>query len=342
MKKDKNKLFITAEMMLTMLGAIAGVGFVSGTEIEDFFARFQIDLIFGILFLFILLAFLIYRVLTQNINCQNLFKLQNMSNKLPNNTTLVKFKIRNIILFFNLLMLSSAMFSGLRVLLYNLLKHNYIFPYLGIILSVFFMVILGIKGLAKFNYLVIIFLIFVISFLVKDLNININLASSGFDIKNSFASIAFAGIYVFMNIVELEPVVREYGLVLNKKNRITFSIVFSFIISALIFLICLFLNSNRRYTNFDMPLLVYFGEKNVIYKGIYYTGLLIALLSTLLTCLIGVKRRVLNTLCIKQNVGASFVSVLMCVIVGILPFSFFAKTIYPIIGILNFIMFVFL
>lgn len=42
------------------------------------------------------------------------------------------------------------------------------------------------------------------------------------------------------------------------------------------------------------------------------------------------------------NIVASGVTVCLAVVVGTLPFSFFTKIIYPIIGIINFLIFVFL
>lgn len=42
------------------------------------------------------------------------------------------------------------------------------------------------------------------------------------------------------------------------------------------------------------------------------------------------------------NIVASGVTVALAVLVGTLPFSFFTKIIYPIIGIINFLIFVFL
>ena len=62
MGKIRKLKYKTTEMMLTMFGAIAGVGFVTGVEIEDFFARFGLSFVFGIFILFVLVVVLVYKI----------------------------------------------------------------------------------------------------------------------------------------------------------------------------------------------------------------------------------------------------------------------------------------
>ena len=125
MKITLNKYIKMAEMMLTMLGAIAGVGFVTGVEIEDFFAKFGINYIFGIIVLFVLIWLLVCKILPCDNSLQIDLKMQNYSQITLKNTLLIKNHIKQMILFFNLSMMSSAMISGLRVMLVKLLKHKH-------------------------------------------------------------------------------------------------------------------------------------------------------------------------------------------------------------------------
>ncbi len=336
-------LYKTCEMMLVMFGAIAGVGFVAGTEIEDFFARFGINFIFGIIMLFLLMVVLVYKILSNDMTLQKSSILYNNKQNVLNNTFLIKNRIKNCILFFNLFMISSAMFSGLRVMLLYLLKNNYLLIYIVSILIVFAMLIFGIKGLAKFNYLVVIFLGFVLAIVAVSLSKNFEVGAVRFNLKNSFGAMLFAGIYVFMNIVELEPIAKEYGLFLSKGKRLLFAFIFSLLLSFVVFIICMFLRNNSVVASYNMPMLVYFSELGLGFKLVFSVGLVMSLLSTLLTCLIGVKSRVGNMLTINNsNIASSFLAVMMSVVVGVLPFSFFTKIIYPVIGVLNFIVFVFL
>ena len=121
-----------------------------------------------------------------------------------------------------------------------------------------------------------------------------------------------------------------------------FAFVFSFIITTIVLLFSLFLRSNRGLAESAMPMIAYFENSSVISKVIFYVGMIFALTSTLITCLIGVKRHVINLIVNTTNLSASFLSILTCVIVGLLPYSFFTKMIYPILGVINFIVFIFL
>ncbi len=346
MKKDKTYRktnFKTIELMLTMLGSIVGVGFITGVEIQDFFARFGINFIFGLILFFILFFALVYKILPKKNIEQNEIKMQNLNGKLVKNTSLTKKSIKDFCLLFNLIMISSAMFSGLRLTLINLLKHNYLFIYIVCIVAVFILLVLGIKGLSKFNYLVIGILIFVIACVTSDIAgdfANFNFVSS-FSFSKILLSLAFSFIYVFMNIVEVEPVVSEFGIHFSKKQGIVFSLIFSALLTALVAVVTVFLNKNVGLSLSAMPLYDFFDDRAIWQKILFCVGLIFALVSTMLTCLIGVKQRVIKKEKLS-SVSGSFLAVLLCLIIGILPFSFFAKVIYPIIGVVNFFVFIFL
>lgn len=329
-------------MMLLMIGSVVGVGFVSGTEIEDFFARFGINLFFGIFVLFINLLLLTYKILGLNNYDANNVKMQNINKNLCKNTFLTKYQIRNFCLFFVLLMISSTMFAGLRLILFNLLNNNYHLIYLAVILFVFGVICLGVKGLAKFNCLVLAFVVFMLSVILKNLTNATAFEFGEWNVCDCSKSIVFSLIYVFMNIVEVQPIANEFELNISKRKKFAFAFVFSFIITTIVLLFSLFLRNNRGLAESAMPMLAYFENSSVISKVIFYIGMIFALTSTLITCLIGVKRHVINLIIDTTNLSASFLSILICVIVGLLPYSFFTKTIYPILGVINFIVFSFL
>lgn len=347
----KKNVFGYVELFLLMLGTMVGVGFVTGAEIYSFFAKFGVSFVFGIILFFVLSFSLTYKILTNNANNENMLKMQNLHKNISKNTILSKDNIKSFLVLFNLLMIASAMFSGLKFVIYELFKNNQILIFVLCILFVFVILIFGVKCLAKVNFAIVAFLIYVIlniviSFCVtgngsgccaeKVANENIN-----FGFVNITLSLFFASVYVFMNIVEIEPVVNEFELEFNKKTAKIFSFVFACVMTLLLLLFCVFLNENKELATQSMPMLNFFESKGRASLFIFVVGLILCLLTTLISCLLGVKARFSEKFKLK-NFSASFVSVFVAILVGSVPFSVFVNVIYPIIGILNFAIYVFL
>ena len=330
------------ELLLLMIGSVAGVGFISGAELYHSFARFGAFGYTGIILFFCLFSALSYKILSDKIIYKNNLKMQNCNEIVSKNTIYGNFNFKSILTFFNVLMISSAMFSGLRELLKTLFYDNYYFLYALSLIIVFLILFYGVKGLSKFNLFVILFLFAIKIFMLNEINfktININF-NNLWGYKNIIKSLGFSFVFVFMNIVELQPVVSEFDINFSKRTAKVFSLIFSFFVAFVMIVFVLFLQHHKYVANEPMPLLSYFATRGTILKFFFSIGLLIALLSTLMACLLGVKRGILNK--VGDNFFATSLAVVFSLLLGCFNFSFFVSVIYPIIGIMNFIIFVFL
>jgi uncharacterized membrane protein YkvI len=334
------------KLLLLMFCAIVGVGFVSGAEIFEFYVKFQNFFIVGIFVFFVLIFFLARKILLENCFNENLFKMHNCNQIAIKNTNLTKNQLKDFLCFCCYLLVSSAMISGLKLLLKNLFFNNYIFVFLTCFIIVFFIVFLGVKSLSKLDYFVFLFIAFLFVFFIKkmlssgvDCSENF-FANEDFKIGNLFGSVAFAVMYVFMNILQIKPVLIEMNLKFSKKQCNVLAFIFSLTLSLVLLVFCCFLKSNAELSNFEMPFLEYFSRKGTPLKLIFSVGLIFALISSLIGSLIGVKRGLSKK--INSKMLASLLSVLLAYCLSFFGFKFFVSVIYPIIGIINFVIFVFL
>lgn len=345
-KKFKNlKKYFTLFMLIFC--SVVGVGFVSGAEIVEFFTRFGKYCYIGIVVLFFFVYFIIYKIL---------YKCLEKNIKLRTNN--FKEKIFEICIFFNVLIIASAMFSGLKYTIISLYNNNYYCIYIGIILVVFVMLLVGVKWLKKIDYFVITFTIMVAIYLVISL-LNNNYYKCNFsknfklffdvrnmsykiiDWHNLILSIIFPSLYVFMNFFQVQPLVETAGeFVTNKKNCKTFALIFAFIFTCLILVFIIFLRFNKGLSDFSMPLLEYFKQNGEIIRSVFCFGLIFALTSTLVSCLVGVKHN-LSKFLKYNNFILTLISFVISFILGFLPFNFYVSVMYPILGLINLIIFVF-
>lgn len=324
----KNNWLDVFECMLTMVGSVVGVGFLTGAEVQDFFARFGKNSVVGIVVIAVLFFVMASKMFEEKQQSKICIKMQKRNKIITKNTFLNKNNIKNILVFFNLLMISGAMISGLKRTLFNLLKHNYCVVFLICIIFVFVLLIFGFQGLSKFNYFVIGFAIFVLFFASKHIgdcllgfsfktnvscenfgaisagcrawNVSgiatsasvflLEMLAGNFEFGLSVLAGVMAVIYVFMNIVEVQPVVEESPVTLTKKQAKWFCFVFAVVVAGMICVLDVFLNNNPLIAENDMPMMAFFDGSPLLGK-LFCVGLVCALLSTLLVCLIGVKAR---------------------------------------------------
>lgn len=344
-----------ARLMLVMLCSFIGVGFVSGAEIFEFFVKFKAFSIFGILLFFVMSFLFCRKILLISNNNQNqnskinkinlkMQKNQKINNK---NTFNIKNYLKNLIVFLNVFLISSAMFSGLKNLIKNLFFDNYFLTIILCFLFCFFLVLIGVKGLEKIDVLVVVFVILILIYFSFDKSFNFitifkfenNLVSKS--IFLSLGSLLFAALYVFMNILQFQPIVEQCEVVFSNKSASIFSLIFSVILSLFLVIFTVFLLNNPWLTDDSMPFLKFFTKEGGFALKLFSFGLLMCLLTTLITCLIGVKKMVLSRFNLS-NFSATSICVSACLVVSILPFNFFVSVIYPFLGVLNFIVFVFL
>ncbi len=337
-------------LFLLMIGTVVGVGFVTGAEIYSFFARFGANLIFGLVCFFVLFFALTYKILMKSNNSKNVLNLHNFNKSLSKNTNLRKIRIKNIFMFFNVLMIASAMFSGLKYVIFKLFFCNQTLIFLVCILIVFVCLVFGVSWLTKINGALILFLIFVVTSMIFGMkNFQKFLVETDYNCVNDFfkfsfrnitLSLIFAGIYVFMNIVEIEPVVNEFNFNFSKKRAIVFSCLYSLALCLLLGVFCLFFEKFHYFAKCSMPMLSFFQMQGEGKTLVFSLGLVLCLLTTLISCLMGTKKSLMNKN--LTNLTASFVATILAIAVGIIPFSFFVNVIYPIIGVINFVIYVIL
>lgn len=330
-------------LICQMLGTMVGVGFVTGAEIYQFFIRFNINSIFGFCLFFILIFYLTNKILCETFNKQNSVKLHKFNIFYAKNTTLDKFKIKNFLTNINLILVASAMFAGLKNLLKHLFNHNYLSVCCLCVIFVVYVLWKGIKSLSKVNILVVVFLVFILFNLLYDyeiFDVKNNFEYINFSFKNITLSLLFSCAYVFMNIVEIQPVIRESKFNLSKKQSLKCALMFSVLLVSVLIIIGLFLSCHTEYLASSMPLLDYFKTKNIGVYLVFILGLILGLLSTLIGCLLGTKKWVKSIF--DDEFYSTIFTVLIVMIFGLIEFSVFVKYIYPIIGVINFIIFVFM
>ncbi len=329
--------------MILMICSVVGVGFVSGAEIYQFFARFGKFSYLGIFVFFVSLFYLTNKILKENQEIENVSKMNNFYKNNRNNTFLKKFNIKSKLMFFNVLMMASAMFSGLFHVINQLFLNNYLLVVCAAVFIIFVILIFGIKGLEKFDYFVITFIIFISVFLL--VNTNTQLVTE-FDfeisenIKNLPLSTLFALIYIFINIIQIQPIIAENKVNFESKNTKTFAFLFAFLMTMILTIFVKFIGSHLYLVGVQMPLLKFFKNVGGVICNVFIIGLLLALFSSLLAALVGVKNKIKNK--ISSNFLATLTTIVLALGFSLFGFSNFIKIIYPIVGIINFVIYVFL
>lgn len=335
-----NNYFKIVKMFVLMLISIIGVGFVSGAEIYEFFVKFGNFFWFSIILFFVLMFFLTFKILIKNNDNENMFKMQKLNSTHSKNTFLSKFKINSFLTNLCYVLMSGAMISGLKNLIKQLFLHNYILVFICSMIVVFFLLKNGVSGLAKFDVIVFVCVLFFATFCSN----KIDWSAVGFKAEvcelDVINCLIMSVCYVFMNIIQVKPIVSEFEVNLTKKQKGWFSFIFSLILSSLLVLFCLFMISNSQYSSYDMPFLSYFSSKGSFLKIFFSVVLFLSLISSLMSALIGFKRVVIKK--VKGNFRATILTLIFSLMLGILDFRIFVSTIYPLVGIINFVIFVFL
>lgn len=357
-------------LFLSMMCSMIGAGFFSGAEIYQFFARFGYYSIIGIVLFFGVCFFVVYKMLLNKLlkqinddkklfnhetNLKNQvnsvvkikneteFKLYNSSKKYLKNTFLNKVAIKEILLFFNFLLISGAMISGLKFLIFELLKNNNIFIFLSLILIVFLCVCFDFKGLEKFNLIVFGLFVFVLVCVAGEFEFfKISVQANNFNcFQNITISSFLALLYVFMNVGTIQPVIDSFNFDYTKKYSFKIAFLFSLFLTIVISFYVLFLfQIGEGVVGEQMPLLSVFQNMGRFEEILFIIGMFFALISTLISCLIGAKRDF-------EKVGFSKITavlgaMLSSLILSQINFSTFVSYIYPVVGFINFVIYVFL
>lgn len=336
----KLTFFKYIELFILMLCSIIGAGFISGSEVYEFFIKDKNSYL-GLFVFFILVFIFIFKVLYESKN-ENLLNIKYVKISTLKN---IKNKLKEFVIFINVLLISGAMFSGLKFLVKDLYNNNYIFLYLLLLLVIFIILYFGIKWLSKFDIVVVIFILFIVIYSLAKINISdviMNDISSSFKISPKFfKTILFAILYVFMNFMQIKPLIETSKIRLeNKKKCLIFSFIFSLVLTMILLTIIIVLKSNVDLISLKMPLLFYFSKESVFIKNLFCFGLLFSLISTLLSSLISVTKKLKNVLHFNKF-ALTLVSFIICYLLGFIDFNFYVSIIYPILGFLNLFIFIF-
>lgn len=425
MNNDKGKnsvLFKSLQIILILLCSIIGVGFISGAEIFEYFAKFKCYSYVGIACVFVILFVLSLKTALQ----QNEPKNRKIVAKNPKNDikiiNLDKISIKNFLNVISLCIVCGAMCSGLKILAKQFFGSFYFITFFICILICFFILLFGVSGISKFDFLVLIFLfVIVLDFIFSGKMLsNFHLADNpcNSNLKLVLSSGFLGALYVFMNISQLVPIVSSFGVRFSKKQAVAFSLIFSLAVTSILFVFVEFAKLNPEIENFSMPFLSYYSVRGGAIYYIFALGLFFALLSSLLSALFGIKKYYIDNFgsrtssakymfgkkigdtngevgkdavvttqgkvgndagdvksefvknagggsgkfgkrtsvtnsefCKKAgdvkserrlNFRSTLISILAATVIGLIDFDIFIKYLYPIVGILNFVILIFL
>lgn len=314
-----------AENSLFNVGLVAicsfiGVGFISGAEIWFYFARFGSGMFAGLVVFAILMVLLIKFSL-------NASKFQSAKQS----------RLKTAILGLSEFLIASAMTSGLLETSKTLFGKFWPLVFLCSILTISFLFFKDLKSFVLYNYFVAFFVIFVIVFLLLNNNYNSLEFSLKTNYKNITSSALFSSIYVFMNISEIRPILLNCQTLKTKKQKFIFAFIISLVLILSIIVFSVSLLCNLNLTNYSMPFLLLFKNYSGAVYYIFLIGLVLAMISTAESCLIGVMGH-LSYSKQDENFYKTLVIILL-LIFGQIPFKIFVKVLYPIIAILNFFLF---
>lgn len=341
--KNQSKILSLSNAFLLSLGSMIGVGFLSGAEIWSFFARFGSYFFISIFVLFWLLILVLNSIF--KMNDKNL-KMQNLCQNKKKNTFLTKYNIKEFLANLNIFIIGSAMVAGLRNVIFELFCNYQIIIFCFLVLIVFMLLKNGYTALSKFNFLMILSVVMIIFYLILFGGFDVKFAADELGKINTsgqgglFVSMMFAAIYVFFNTSQIVPIISNLNEKLSKKERLIFCLSFSGVFCLMVSFLVLFMAQHSDLSSSSMPLLSFFAERGIVVKYFFISSIIMALLSTLLVCLNGIKDRLNKG--IKYNTLSSFLAIILVLIFGILPFKFFINVLYPLVGIISFVCFVIL
>lgn len=319
--KAKNSSFNT---ILIAICSFVGVGFISGAEIWFYFARFGLASIFGVV-IFGSLCF----VLTWF--CMSTSGLENMKVS----------KLKKKISIVGEMAVASAMVSGLFETTREIFEKWWIVVFIIAIATIIILYFLEQKSFTIYNYFVAIFIVFVIvslfvfnNYLGVDFELNFD---KNFSFKTIFFASVFACFYVFSNIAELRPILEKDSKKLSKKSKFKVSLILSLLLIFLVIMLEIVLVSRKEISKFSMPFLMVFKRENKIVLFVFLMGLVMTMISTAEACLMGIKDKIKFD--INNEKFVKTIVIITSLIIGQIPFQIFIKIIYPLVAILNFLVF---
>ena len=306
-------------IFFTIIGTILGCGFFSGKEIVVFFSRFGYWSFLGVLLLFFILFFIFKFLL--NFDTDLLQKIQ-------------KSKIFLAINLFVCFVFSSAMFASLNE---TTVQFNIIFKilfFLIIVLSCFLILIKGSKTLAKFNVILVPFMIIVfLILLMSNTKLSLPVCNTS---SVPFVSAFYSVLYCSLNVASSGLVIVNLGKNLSREQRTRIAFLSAFVLMIILFFANIILLQNQDSFGSTMPFMSIFSVwQNVVLKINIILGAGTTLFSLTYNFYIS-----LRGLC--NNFYIFFISVVLPFIFSFWGFGNIVSYLYPIASIFSiFMLFVF-
>lgn len=277
----------------SILGALLGAGFISGTEVVTFFGRFGYYGIIGV----VISSVIFGAIIIKSCNKEN---VQNKYNFLP----------------FCQLAISGSMFAGVTQIISQTTKINEYFVCVFVLVLLIISLIVGIKFANFFNIIVTVSTIMILPFVYKNANINYAL----FSFSNIFFMPIYAVLYATMNSVACMQVIKSID-----KNNSKIVAFLCIIITIFLLIIMMLLSSNRTS---EMPVLSVI--KNTKIKTIYTIIFMLAMVSTMLSASGGTMRIFAK---MDNKIICSICSAISICIIGFMGFGAIINYVYPLIGV---------
>lgn len=299
-------------IVLAIVGAVVGCGFITGKEIVVYFARFGSIAYVGAIFAIFLFYLIIYFLLK---NSEKILK---------------KLKKSKIFLIFNLILniiLSSAMFGGTINVIFPLGK-IWSFIILTIVLILCFLVFRhGKSALEKLSYLFVpvMILSFILIFIFK-IDFPLNFISPKF----SFPPLWFSLLYVSINLSNSLLLVSSLGEKLSKKSKAQVAFLSALVLGFLLLMTITILLQNASLLYQEMPLLyLCSGWQKGVMSVIVFLGCITSLFS--LTFTLSSSLRGLNL----GEMMNFLVSIILPFVISFLGFGFIVSYFYPLASVLG-------
>lgn len=316
-------------VIFVVIGTLIGAGFASGSEINLFFNRFGITGFFGIFISMFIILFVMYRILSINLNIK-----ANSYNEF----VYKKFNNKYIQLFLKIVIDSFALISfyvmvaGFSSFFSQELNVPKIFGSFIICISSFFIFNKSINAIVKVNTILTPLLLILLLFLGFRC-INIDYISPSLTVYGDFFTSSI--LYASYNIIILIPMLISLNkFINNKKSCIIISTISTAIILFLAILISLILFSCNNIGNFndiELPIVFIASKINVYYKYIYGALILIAIF----TSSIASGYSFLDNFATKHFKYVNFLLCISGIFIGNISFSSLINLLYPIFGFLG-------
>lgn len=323
--------YIDWGFIFLIIGSVIGAGFSSGKEIVVFFSgagSFSYVLV-------LLVIFFLYLVLTSLIKLGRYVKPNNIKDI---NRALFKksYKFFDMFILVGLFVFITAMVAGLNSV-GNLIFANINFPILSMVsvFFAFFIVLNGYEAIKQVNYflmpIVLIFITFISIYSLFSSNNQSLIISSNF--FNYIKYLMLGICYISYNIVFSSGLILEKSKNFSKKKSKINSIIISFVLGFLIFIINVtLLNGNYNIFYSDLPMLnIAFNINNVV--G-YLFGFI--LWFSILTSLISSLYMLVNAFKINKYLSCA-IFLTLSFILSFFGFSYIVNFLYPIQGIIGLI-----